>query len=85
MFVLLSGMRTLENGELTNKYLVDLLSFTNSSQAVGIPRVDLLLASNSELRAIGEVYASDDAKQKFMDDFSQAWNKVMMLDRFDVK
>lgn len=85
MVVLLSGMRTLENGELTNKYLVDLLSFTNSIQAVGIPRVDLLLASNSELRAIGEVYASDDAKQKFMDDFAQAWNKVMMLDRFDVK
>lgn len=48
-------------------------------------RVDLIFGSNSELRAIAEVYASDDAKEKFVKDFVAAWNKVMMLDRFDVK
>jgi catalase-peroxidase len=47
-------------------------------------RVDLLFGSNSELRALAEVYASDDAKQKFVDDFVTAWDKVMNLDRFDV-
>ena len=47
--------------------------------------VDLVFASNSQLRALAEVYASDDAKRKFVDDFVAAWNKVMMLDRFDVK
>jgi len=45
--------------------------------------VDLIFGSNSQLRAIAEVYASDDAKAKFADDFVAAWNKVMMLDRFD--
>ena len=47
--------------------------------------VDLIFGSNSELRAIAEVYASDDAKQKFVDDFVAAWVKVMQLDRFDLK
>ena len=47
--------------------------------------VDLLFGSHSELRAIAEVYASEDGKQKFLQDFASAWNKVMMLDRFDVK
>lgn len=47
--------------------------------------VDLIFGSNSELRAITEVYASDDAKQKFVDDFIAAWVKVMQLDRFDLK
>jgi catalase-peroxidase len=45
-------------------------------------RVDLVLGSNSQLRALAEVYASTDAKQKFADDFVAAWNKVMNLDRF---
>jgi catalase-peroxidase len=44
-------------------------------------RVDLLFGSNSELRAIAEVYACDDAKEKFVGDFVAAWDKVMMLDR----
>ena len=48
-------------------------------------RVDLVFASNSQLRAIAEVYAGSDAQQKFVNDFAAAWNKVMMLDRFDVK
>jgi catalase-peroxidase len=46
-------------------------------------RVDLVFGSNSQLRALAEVYASADAKQKFADDFVSAWNKVMNLDRFD--
>jgi len=44
---------------------------------------DLVFGSNSQLRAIAEVYASDDAKAKFVDDFVAAWTKVMNLDRFD--
>jgi catalase-peroxidase len=47
-------------------------------------RVDLVFGSNSELRALAEVYASDDAKKKFVDDFVAAWVKVMNLDRFDL-
>ena len=47
-------------------------------------RADLIFGSNSELRALAEVYASDDAKNKFTDDFVSAWNKVMNLDRFDI-
>ncbi|MGW2817118.1 catalase/peroxidase HPI [Streptomyces sp. NPDC001415] len=47
-------------------------------------RADLVFGSNSELRAVAEVYASDDAKEKFVKDFVAAWNKVMNLDRFDL-
>ncbi len=48
-------------------------------------RADLIFGSNSELRALAEVYASADAKEKFVKDFIAAWTKVMNLDRFDVK
>jgi catalase-peroxidase len=48
-------------------------------------RADLIFGSNSELRALAEVYASEDAKEKFVKDFVAAWVKVMNLDRFDVK
>ena len=48
-------------------------------------RVDLAFGSNSRLRALSEVYASDDANSKFINDFASAWNKVMNADRFDVK
>ena len=48
-------------------------------------RVDLIFGSNSQLRAVAEVYAEDDAKEKFVRDFAAAWSKVMDLDRFDVK
>lgn len=48
-------------------------------------RNDLVFASNSELRALAEVYASDDAKEKFVHDFVAAWTKVTELDRFDLK
>jgi catalase-peroxidase len=48
-------------------------------------RVDLVFGSNSELRAVAEVYACEDAKEKFVRDFVAAWNKVMNLDRFDLR
>jgi len=47
-------------------------------------RVDLVFGSSSELRALAEVYASADAREKFVRDFVAAWSKVMNLDRFDV-
>jgi catalase-peroxidase len=47
-------------------------------------RVDLIFGSNSQLRALAEAYAQDDAKEKFVRDFVAAWNKVMNLDRFDI-
>ena len=46
--------------------------------------VDLVFGSNSQLRALAEVYASDDGKTKFVNDFVAAWSKVMHLDRFDL-
>ena len=48
-------------------------------------RADLIFGSNSELRAIAEVYGSSDSKEKFINDFVNAWNKVMNLDRFDLR
>lgn len=47
--------------------------------------VDLVFGSNSQLRALAEVYASDDAREKFVNDFVAAWAKVMELDRFDLR
>jgi catalase-peroxidase len=47
-------------------------------------RADLIFGSNSELRAIAEVYACDDAKGRFVQDFASAWTKVMNNDRFDL-
>jgi catalase-peroxidase len=47
-------------------------------------RVDLIFGSNSELRALAEVYACEDSQEKFIQDFIAAWSKVMNLDRFDL-
>jgi len=47
-------------------------------------RVDLIFGSNSQLRAIAEVYACEGSEKKFVDDFIKAWSKVMNLDRFDI-
>lgn len=47
-------------------------------------RADLVIASNSELRALAEVYGSADAQEKFVNDFVKTWTKVMNLDRFDL-
>ncbi len=65
-------------------------SFVGKDRASGAQkwtatRVDLVFGSNSQLRAIAEVYAQDDAKDKFARDFVAAWTKVMNLDRFDLK
>ena len=64
--------------------------FEGRDRASGKPkwtatRVDLVFGSNSQLRALAEVYAQADAKEKFVGDFVAAWNKVMNLDRFDLK
>ena len=48
-------------------------------------RVDLVFGSNSQLRALAEVYASSDGRMKFVEDFVAAWTKVMELDRFDLR
>ena len=48
-------------------------------------RADLIFGSNSQLRALAEVYGSADAGDKFLSDFVAAWDKVMMADRFDLK
>ena len=63
--------------------------YEGSDRNTGAPRwtgtaVDLVFGSNSQLRAIAEVYASDDASGKFVEDFVAVWDKVMSLDRFDL-
>ncbi len=65
-------------------------TFAGSDRVTGEPkwsgtRVDLVFGSNSQLRAISEVYASDDGQDRFVRDFVAAWDKVMNLDRFDVR
>ncbi|MGB0647292.1 MAG: catalase/peroxidase HPI [Bradymonadia bacterium] len=57
---------------------------TNAKKWTATP-VDLIFGSNSELRALAEVYAFNESKQKFVDDFVAAWTKVMQLDRFDLR
>jgi len=57
---------------------------TGESKMTG-SRVDLILGSNSELRALAEVYGCSDSESKFVKDFVAAWDKVMNLDRFDLK
>ncbi|MES9943339.1 MAG: catalase/peroxidase HPI [Candidatus Thiodiazotropha sp.] len=64
-------------------------AFVGSDRVTGEPvwtatRVDLIFGSNSELRALAEVYAAADSQQKFVQDFVAAWDKVMNLDRFDI-
>lgn len=58
---------------------------TNGNKKWTATRADLIFGSNSELRALAEVYGSSDAKDKFVNDFISAWDKVMNLDRFDLK
>jgi catalase-peroxidase len=94
------GVLTARPGTLTNDFFVNLLdlgtvwtasadAFEGRDPASGAltwtgSRVDLVFGSNSELRAIAEVYASDDAKEKFVEDFVAAWVKVMNLGRYDL-
>ena len=93
------GVLTERPGQLTNDFFVNLLDLgtvwspagsndrfeasTNGRAWTGT-RADLVFASNSELRAVAEVYASDDAQEKFVHDFVAAWAKVMDNDRYDV-
>ncbi|MEL5992510.1 catalase/peroxidase HPI [Microbacterium sp. 9H2] len=90
------GVFTATPGVLTNDFFVNLLELgtewtTNEdgtySSNTGFTgsRVDLVFGANSELRALAEVYASDDAKEKFVADFAAAWAQVMENDRFDLK
>lgn len=65
-------------------YLFDGVKRGSDEKVWTATRADLIFGSNSELRAISEVYASADAKQKFVTDFIAAWTKVMQLDRFDL-
>nr|WP_260405889.1 catalase/peroxidase HPI [Microbacterium sp. G2-8] len=91
------GVFTDKPGALTNDFFVNLLelgvdwtpdaeqkTYTSTSGFTG-SRVDLVFGANSELRAVAEVYASDDAKVKFVHDFVAAWVKVMENDRFDLQ
>ncbi len=94
------GVLTDTPGRLDNAFFVNLLelgtswtpsgdanTFTGSGpagQRWSASRADLVFGSNSELRALAEVYASDDARAKFVHDFVDAWDKVMNLDRFDL-
>jgi catalase-peroxidase len=95
------GVFTSRPGTLTNDFFVNLLDmrtewahsgdvYEGRDRATGELRwtataVDLVFGSHSELRAIAEVYASDDAGEKFVRDFVAAWDKVMNLDRFDLR
>ena len=90
------GVFTDRVGTLTNDFFVNLLApgreWTTSRSSENVyesggrtaTAVDLVFGSNSQLRALAEVYASDDAKEKFVRDFVAAWDKVMNLDRFDL-
>ena len=91
-----TGVFTDTPGVLTNDFFVKLLvngttwtpsadqqTYTSDTGLRG-SRVDLVFGSNSELRAISEVYASDDAREKFVHDFVSAWTQVMDNDRFDL-
>ena len=94
-----NGVLTKRPGSLTNDFFVNLLDmatvwtpaaggFEGRERATGAlkwtaSRVDLVFGSNSQLRALAEVYAQGDAHKKFVTDFVAAWNKVMNADRFD--
>jgi len=94
------GVFTKKSDTLSNDFFVNLLDITtgwasngdgfegrsrlNGDKKWTATRVDLIFGSNSELRAVAEVYGCDDAKEKFAHDFVAAWVKVMNLDRFDI-
>ena len=84
-FVNLLDMSTQWKKSTSNEGLYEGVDRTTGALKWTATPVDLIFGSHSELRAIAEVYASEDAKQKFGNDFVNAWNKVMMLDRFEVK
>jgi catalase-peroxidase len=84
-FVNLLAMGTTWKATSDNQELFEGRNMKTNELKWTATRVDLIFGSNSELRAIAEVYAQEDNKQKFVDDFVAAWTKVMNLDRFDVE
>jgi catalase-peroxidase len=83
-FVNLLDMNTIWRPTLKNKDIFEGCDRRSGELKWTGTRVDLIFGSNSQLRAISEVYASDDSKNKFVHDFIAAWNKVMNADRFDI-
>jgi catalase-peroxidase len=84
-FVQLLDMNTTWKAVNEDKEVFEGLDRKTGAVKFTATRADLIFGSNSELRALAEVYASNDAKQKFVKDFIAAWTKVMNLDRFDLK
>jgi catalase-peroxidase len=84
-FVNLLNMATEWKPAATGEGLFDGLNRESGEVMWTATRVDLIFGSNSQLRALSEVYAAEDAKEMFVKDFIVAWNKVMNLDRFDLK
>jgi catalase-peroxidase len=83
-FVNLLDMRTAWKAAKEDKELYQGYDRTSEKPTWTATRADLVFGSNAELRAVAEVYASTDGKEKFVKDFVAAWNKVMNLDRFDL-
>ena len=72
------------NGKQLEEILIEGTNRSTGDKVRTATRVDLVFGSNSQLRALAEVYACNDSQQKFVGDFINAWNKVMNLDRFDL-
>ena len=83
-FVNLLDMRTVWKPVSEDKETFEGLDRTSGAKKWTATRADLIFGSNSELRALAEVYGSADVGEKFVKDFIAAWNKVMNLDRFDL-
>jgi catalase-peroxidase len=83
-FVNLLDMSTIWNATAEDDNLFEGRDRTTGKLKWTGTRVDLIFGSNSQLRALAEVYACDDSSEKFVHDFVAAWNKVMKLDRFDL-
>ena len=83
-FITLLDMNTEVKAKDTKKELFEGKDRTTGKVKWTASRADLIFGSNSEIRALAEVYASEDSKDKFVKDFVNAWVKVMNLDRFDL-
>jgi len=70
---------------MTKKMLFNIKDRETGNTRFTATRCDLIFGSNAQLRNIAEVYGAEDGKERFVKDFVKAWDKVMMLDRYDVK
>jgi catalase-peroxidase len=84
-FVNLLSMETEWKKSDQGEYLYEGFDRKSGEPKYTATSVDLVFGSNSQLRALAEVYASSDGEQRFVEDFVAAWNKVMMLDRFELE